>query len=100
MDNFKYTQSWCMEDCDGGDQRGCIEGEENGPQGKTLRDTAAEFDRIGLGIVNTVWNLSYRQDLNQARACSAIAWECVRETGVWLAALWALTTWGAINNLL
>ena len=64
-----------------------------------MRDTAAEFDRIGLGVVNTVWNLSYRQDLNQVRACRATDWERVRETGVWLVALWALSTWGAINNL-
>ena len=64
-----------------------------------MRDTPAEFDRIGLGVVNTVWNLSYRQDLNQVRACRATDWERVRETGVWLVALWALSTWGAINNL-
>ena len=37
---------------DDGGKIGTIEGEENRPQDRTLRDTTAEFDRIGLRVVD------------------------------------------------
>ena len=38
-----------------------IDGEEDRPQDRTLRDTTGEFDRIGLRVVtDTVLTRSYR----------------------------------------
>ena len=37
---------------DDGGQRGSIEGEENRPQDRTLRDTIGEFDRLRLPVVD------------------------------------------------
>ena len=41
---------------DDGGQRGSIEGEEDRPQDKTLRDATGKFDRIGLYVFDKQQN--------------------------------------------
>ena len=61
--------------------RRSIDGEENGHQERTLRDTSRDFDRMGLGVVNRHCSEPVVQVGLEPGKASVRDLECVLGTG-------------------